>query len=90
MQNEFNQIAEIRLRHHQLRNVEKVITSGLNKTDHRGPLRRRLAVVNAKFDTGFPPTADPEMRWSWSTAYQGGADETAVTLGPMRLASRKW
>ena len=26
--------------------------------DHRGPLGSRLAVVNAKFDTGIPPSAD--------------------------------
>jgi hypothetical protein len=25
---------------------------------HRGPLGSLLAVVNAKFDTGIPPTAD--------------------------------
>jgi sugar lactone lactonase YvrE len=38
---------------------EKVITSDLFQTPSTAALfGRRLAVVNAKFDTGFPPTAD--------------------------------
>jgi len=60
VQNELNQIAEIRLRRH-LRSgvVEEVITSDLFQTPTTvARFGRRLAVVNAKFDTGFPPTAD--------------------------------
>jgi len=60
VQNELNQIAEIRLRG-QLTSgvVEKVITSDLFQTPTTvARFGRRLAVVNAKFDTGFPPTAD--------------------------------
>ena len=60
VQNELNQIAEIRLRH-QLSSgvVEKVITSDLFQTPTTvARFGRRLAAVNAKFDTGFPPTAD--------------------------------
>jgi sugar lactone lactonase YvrE len=60
VQNELNQIAEIRLRHHLSSGVvEKVITSDLFQTPTTvARFGRRLAVVNAKFDTGFPPTAD--------------------------------
>jgi hypothetical protein len=39
--------------------VEKVITSDLFQVPATAALfGRRLAVVNAKFDTGIPPTAD--------------------------------
>jgi len=39
--------------------VEKVITSDRFQTPTTvARFGRRLAVVNAKFDTGFPPTAD--------------------------------
>jgi sugar lactone lactonase YvrE len=39
--------------------VDKVITSDLFQTPSTAArFGRRLAVVNAKFDTGFPPTAD--------------------------------
>jgi sugar lactone lactonase YvrE len=60
VQNELNQIAEIRLRHHLASGVvEKVITSDLFQTPTTvARFGRRLAAVNAKFDTGFPPTAD--------------------------------
>jgi sugar lactone lactonase YvrE len=54
-----NQIAEIRLRRH-LRSgvVERVITSDLFQTPTTAArFGHRLAVVNAKFDTGIPPTA---------------------------------
>ena len=60
VQNELNQIAEIRLRRHLSSGVvEKVITSDLFQTPTTvARFGRRLAVVNAKFDTGFPPNAD--------------------------------
>ena len=60
VQNELHQIAEIRLRHHLSSGVvEKVITSDLFQTPTTvARFGRRLAAVNAKFDTGFPPTAD--------------------------------
>ena len=39
--------------------VEKVITSDLFQVPTTAPrFGGRLAVVNAKFDTGFPPTAE--------------------------------
>jgi hypothetical protein len=39
--------------------VDKVITSDLFQVPTTAALfGRRLAVVNAKFDTGIPPTAD--------------------------------
>ena len=39
--------------------VDKVITSALFQTPSTAALfGSRLAVVNAKFDTGIPPTAD--------------------------------
>jgi sugar lactone lactonase YvrE len=39
--------------------AEKIITSDLFQTPSTAALfGRRLAVINAKFDTGFPPTAD--------------------------------
>jgi sugar lactone lactonase YvrE len=59
VQNNDNQIAEIRLRRH-LRSgvVERVITSDLFQVPTTvARFGRRLAVVNAKFDTGVPPTA---------------------------------
>ena len=55
-----NQVTRIRLDGH-LRSgvVEKVITSALFQVPATAALfGRRLAVVNAKFDTGIPPTAD--------------------------------
>jgi sugar lactone lactonase YvrE len=55
-----NQVTRIRLSR-QLRSgvVDKVITSELFQTPATAArFGRRLAVVNAKFDTGFPPTAD--------------------------------
>jgi sugar lactone lactonase YvrE len=60
VQNEENQIAEIRLRPDLASGVvEKVITSHLFQIPATvARFGRRLAVVNAKFDTGFPPTAD--------------------------------
>jgi hypothetical protein len=39
--------------------VEEIITSDLFQTPTTvARFGRRLAAVNAKFDTGFPPTAD--------------------------------
>jgi hypothetical protein len=39
--------------------VEKVITSDLLQSPTTAALRGdKLAVINGKFDTGFPPTAD--------------------------------
>ena len=60
VQNEDNQVAEIRLRPDLASGVvEKVITSDLFQIPATvARFGRRLAVVNAKFDTGFPPTAD--------------------------------
>jgi sugar lactone lactonase YvrE len=55
-----NQVTRIRLGRH-LRSgvVEEVITSALFQTPATAArFGRRLAVVNAKFDTGIPPTAD--------------------------------
>lgn len=55
-----NQVTRIRLQRH-LRSgvVEKVITSELFQVPTTAALfGRRLAVVNAKFDTGIPPNAD--------------------------------
>ena len=55
-----NQVTKIRLGR-RLRSgvVEKVITSDLFQVPATAALfGRRLAVVNAKFDTGIPPTAD--------------------------------
>ena len=55
-----NQVTRIRLRRHLTSGVvEKVITSDLFQVPATAALfGRRLAVVNAKFDTGIPPTAD--------------------------------
>jgi sugar lactone lactonase YvrE len=55
-----NQVTRIRLRRHLTSGVvEKVITSDLFQTPSTAArFGSRLAVVNAKFDTGFPPTAD--------------------------------
>jgi sugar lactone lactonase YvrE len=55
-----NQVTRIRLRRHPTTGVvEKVITSDLFQVPTTAALfGRRLAVVNAKFDTGIPPTAD--------------------------------
>jgi sugar lactone lactonase YvrE len=60
VQNQDNQIAEIRLNPHLTSGVvEKLITSNLFQVPTTVARHgRRLAVVNAKFDTGFPPTAD--------------------------------
>jgi sugar lactone lactonase YvrE len=60
VQNEDNQVAEIRLRPDLASGVvEQVITSDLFQIPATVARHgRRLAVVNAKFDTGFPPTAD--------------------------------
>jgi sugar lactone lactonase YvrE len=55
-----NQVTRIRLGRH-LRSgvVDKVITSALFQTPSTAArFGSRLAVVNAKFDTGIPPTAD--------------------------------
>jgi sugar lactone lactonase YvrE len=54
-----NQVTRIRLRRHLTSGVvEKVITSDLFQVPTTAALfGRRLAVVNAKFDTGLPPTA---------------------------------
>lgn len=59
VQNFSNQITRIKL-DHELANgvVEKVITSGLFQIPSTAALfGNTLAVVNAKFDTGIPPTA---------------------------------
>jgi hypothetical protein len=55
-----NQVTRIRLDRDLASGVvEKVITSDLFQTPSTAALfGRRLAVVNAKFDTGFPPMAD--------------------------------
>jgi sugar lactone lactonase YvrE len=55
-----NQVTRVRLSQHLTSGVvEKVITSDLFQVPSTAALYRdRLAVVNAKFDTGFPPTAD--------------------------------
>jgi sugar lactone lactonase YvrE len=55
-----NQVTRIRLNWHLTSGVvEKVITSDLFQVPTTAArYGRRLAVVNAKFDTGFPPTAD--------------------------------
>jgi sugar lactone lactonase YvrE len=55
-----NQVTRIRLTSDLASGVvEKVITSDLFQTPATAALfGRRLAVVNAKFDTGIPPTAD--------------------------------
>ncbi len=60
VQNFSNQIARIRLRPDLgSRVVEEVITSDLFQTPTTAArFGSRLAVVNAKFDTGIPPTAD--------------------------------
>jgi sugar lactone lactonase YvrE len=60
VQNEDNQVAEIRLRPDLASGVvEQVITSDLFQFPATVARHgHRLAVVNAKFDTGFPPTAD--------------------------------
>ena len=54
-----NQVTRIRLRPSLTSGVvEKVITSDLFQVPTTAArFGRRLAVVNAKFDTGFPPTA---------------------------------
>lgn len=59
VQNFNNQISEIRLSHDLGSGViEKVITSSLFEVPTTVARHgNRLAVVNAKFDTGFPPTA---------------------------------
>jgi hypothetical protein len=59
VQNEDNQVAEVRLRPDLASGVvEKVITSDLFQIPATVARHgHRLAVVNAKFDTGFPPTA---------------------------------
>ena len=55
-----NQVTRIRLGRHLTSGVvEKVITSDLFQVPATAALfGHRLAVVNAKFDTGIPPTAD--------------------------------
>jgi sugar lactone lactonase YvrE len=60
VQNLDNQVTRLRLRHHLTSGVvEKVITSDLFEVPTTAArFGHRLAVVNAKFDTGFPPTAD--------------------------------
>jgi sugar lactone lactonase YvrE len=60
VQNFRNQVTRIRLRRDLTSGVVvKVITSDLFQVPTTAALfGRRLAVVNAKFDTGFPPTAD--------------------------------
>jgi sugar lactone lactonase YvrE len=59
VQNFANQVSRIRLRPDLSSGVvEEVITSDLFQTPTTAArFGRRLAVVNAKFDTGFPPTA---------------------------------
>jgi hypothetical protein len=60
VQNFTNQVSRIRLRPNLSSGVvEKVITSDLFQVPTTAArFGRRLAVVNAKFDTGFPPTAE--------------------------------
>jgi hypothetical protein len=60
VQNFFNQIAEVRLSPDLTSGtVEDVITSELFQVPTTvARFGHRLATVNAKFDTGFPPTAD--------------------------------
>jgi sugar lactone lactonase YvrE len=60
VQNFSNQVARIRLRRHLTSGVvEKVIThERFQVPTTAARFGNRLAVVNAKFDTGFPPTAD--------------------------------
>jgi sugar lactone lactonase YvrE len=60
VQNFSNQVSRIRLRPDLSSGVvEEVITSDLFQTPTTAArFGSRLAVVNAKFDTGFPPTAD--------------------------------
>jgi sugar lactone lactonase YvrE len=60
VQNFSNQVSRIRLRRNLASGVvEKVITSELFQVPTTAArFGRRLAVVNAKFDTGFPPTAE--------------------------------
>jgi sugar lactone lactonase YvrE len=60
VQNFSNQVSRIRLRPHLTSGViEDVITSDLFQIPTTAArFGRRLAVVNAKFDTGIPPTAD--------------------------------
>ena len=59
VQNFSNQVTELRLSHHLTSaKVERVITSAAFETPTAvARFGGRLAVVNAKFDTGFPPTA---------------------------------
>jgi sugar lactone lactonase YvrE len=59
VQNSLNQIAEVRLSPDLTSGtVEKVVTSGLFQVPTTvARFGDRLATVNAKFDTGFPPTA---------------------------------
>ena len=60
VQNFNNQVARVRLSPHLTSGVvEEVITSDLFQVPATAArFGRRLAVVNAKFDTGLPPTAD--------------------------------
>ena len=60
VQNSLNQIAEVRLgAHYRSGVVREVITSPLFQVPATvARFGGRLAAVNAKFDTGFPPTAD--------------------------------
>ena len=60
VQNFLNQIAEVRLgAHYRSGVVRKVITSALFQVPATvARFGDRLAAANAKFDTGFPPTAD--------------------------------
>jgi hypothetical protein len=60
VQNRDDQLARIRLRPHLTSGVvERVITGDRFQTPTTvARFGDRLAVVNAKFDTGFPPTAD--------------------------------
>jgi hypothetical protein len=55
-----NQVTRIRLRPHLTAGVvERIITSDLFQVPATAArFGSRLAVVNAKFDTGIPPTAD--------------------------------
>ena len=58
MQNFYNQIAEVRLSGDLPRSVSKVVTSSLFEVPTTvARFGDRLATVNAKFDTGFPPAA---------------------------------
>ncbi len=86
-----NQVARIRLRPHLTSGVaEKVITSDLFQVPATAArFGSRLAVVNAKFDTGIPPTADQYevvlVDWVHAVRRRGARRAPSVRTG-----SEKW